>query len=306
LRRSKLLIINCDDFGQSPAMNKAIMHLLEERKVSSATIMTPAPGFEEAAEWCRRRGQSNIGLHLTFTSEFDALRFPSLTGHSTLHDDSGNMHKTIEQFERKSDTAAFVLEIEAQYQALRKFGFPITHVDNHMGSLYGMATGRSRIPQVLRKCAKWGLPFRLFRKVHPDDPLLRSIPGVERIVAKASSLAGVMGVAIPDYLLSHPFEASVDETYERFKQSMMTKMYNLPDGISETYIHPAVDDPDMRSRVPHWEKRVWEYQLMLDEDFTYAIKDAGVILTDYSYIHKHGRASRFRSAWVLVREMLRK
>jgi predicted glycoside hydrolase/deacetylase ChbG (UPF0249 family) len=306
MRSSKLLVINCDDFGQSPAMNKAIMHLLEERKVSSATIMAPAPGFEEAAEWCRRRGQSNIGLHLTFTSEFDALRFPSLTGHSTLHDESGNMHKTVEQFERKSDTAAVVLEIEAQYQALRKFGFPITHVDNHMGSLYGMTTGRSHIPQVLRKCAKWGLPFRLFRKVHPDDPLLRSIPGVERIVAKASSLAGVMGVAIPDYLLSHPFEVSEDETYDRFKQSMITKMYNLPDGISETYIHPAVDDPDMRSQVPHWEKRVWEYQLMLDEDFAYAIKDAGVVLTDYSYIHKHGRASRFRSAWVLAREILRK
>jgi predicted glycoside hydrolase/deacetylase ChbG (UPF0249 family) len=129
---------------------------------------------------------------------------------------------------------------------------------------------------------------------------------VERIVAKASSLAGVMGVAIPDYLLSHPFEVSVDETYERFKQSMITKVYNLPDGISETYIHPAVDDPDMRSRVPHWEKRVWEYQLMLDEDFAYAIKDAGVVLTDYSYIHKHGRASRILSAWMLAREMLRR
>lgn len=36
------LIINCDDFGQSPAMNQAIMHLLEEGKVSSATIMAVA------------------------------------------------------------------------------------------------------------------------------------------------------------------------------------------------------------------------------------------------------------------------
>lgn len=302
----KKLIINCDDFGQSPAMNKAIMHLLEEKKVSSATIMAPATGFEEAAEWCRLRGQSNIGLHLTFTSEFDALRFPSLTGHASLHDGSGNMHMTVEEFERQADTAAVILEMQAQYDAVSRYGIPLTHADNHMGSLYGMATGRSYIPQVLRKCARWGLPFRLFRKVHPDDPLLRTIPGVERIVAKASSLAGVMGVAVPDYLLSHPFEVSEGETYELFKQIIIKKLYNLPDGISETYIHPAVDDPDMRSRIPHWEKRVWEYKLMLEEDFSYAIKDAGVELTDYSYIQQYGRVSRARSAWTLARELLRR
>ncbi|WP_372663510.1 polysaccharide deacetylase family protein [Cohnella sp.] len=306
MRNTKKLIINCDDFGQSPAMNKAIMHLLEECKVSSATIMAPAPGFEEAAEWCKRREQSNIGLHLTLTSEFDALRFPSLTGHASLHEESGNMHKTVEEFERRANTGAVIQEMQAQFDAVRKFGIPVTHADNHMGSLYGMATGRSHIPQVLRKCAKWHLPFRLFRKVHPDDPLLCTIPGVERIVAKASSLAGVMGVAVPDYLLSHPFGVNEGETYALFKQMLIKKIYNLPDGISETYIHPAVDDSDLRSRVPHWEKRVWEYKLMLDDDFAYAIKDAGVELTDYSYIQKYGRVSRVRSAWSLAKELLRK
>jgi predicted glycoside hydrolase/deacetylase ChbG (UPF0249 family) len=304
--RPKHLIINCDDFGQSPPMNQAIMHLLEERKVSSATIMAPAPGFEEAAEWSRRRGQSNIGLHLTLTSEFDALRWKSLTRHPSLHDESGYMHKTVEAFERNADTAAVMKELSAQYDAVKRFGISITHADNHMGSLYGTATGRSHIPQVLKQCAKWRVPFRLFRKVHPEDPLLSSIPGVERIVAKASSLAGVLGVAIPDYLLSHPFGIEEGETYEQFKESMIAKMYTLPEGISETYIHPAVEDSEMLAQVPHWEKRVWEYRLLLEDDFAYAIKDAGVLLTDYDYIRKHGRASRVGSAWTLAREIWRK
>jgi predicted glycoside hydrolase/deacetylase ChbG (UPF0249 family) len=304
--RPKHLIINCDDFGQSPPMNQAIMHLLEERKVSSATIMAPAPGFEEAAEWSRRRGQSNIGLHLTLTSEFDALRWKSLTGHPSLHDESGYMHKTVEAFERNADTAAVMKELSAQYDAVKRFGISITHADNHMGSLYGTATGRSHIPQVLKQCAKWRVPFRLFRKVHPEDPLLSSITGVERIVVKASSLAGVLGVAIPDYLLSHPFGIEEGETYEQFKESMIAKMYTLPEGISETYIHPAVEDSEMLAQVPHWEKRVWEYRLLLEDDFAYAIKDAGVLLTDYDYIRKHGRASRVGSAWTLAREIWRK
>lgn len=305
-KSAKYLIINCDDFGQSPPMNQAIMHLLEERKVSSATLMAPAPGFEEAAEWCRRKGIANVGLHLTLTSEFDAIRWHSLTGHPSLHDESGYMHKTVAEFERNADTRAVMKELTAQYERLERSGIRPTHADNHMGSLYGTATGRSHIPQVLRQCAKWDLPFRIFRKVHKSDPLLSTIPGVERAAVKASSLAGVLGVAIPDYLLSHPFHVQEGETYALFKQSMLAKMYDLPEGISETYIHPAIEDERMLAHVPHWEKRVWEYKLMLDDDFAYAIKDAGVVLTDYSYIRKHGKSSRVRSAFTLARELLRK
>lgn len=301
--KQKYLVINCDDFGQSPAMNAAIMHLLEERKVSSATLMAPAPGFEEAASWCRKRGQSNIGLHLTLTSEFDALRWKSLTGDPSLHDEDGYMYKTVLEFERGANTKAVLKELDAQYELVRKHGITITHADNHMGSLYGIAAGRSHIPQVLMKSAKWKVPFRLFRRVHADD-VLATIDGVERAASKASALAGTLGVAVPDYLLSHPFEAAEGETYESFKQEIIEKLYHLPEGISETYIHPGMDDPEMLASVPHWEKRVWEYRLMLDDDMHAAMKDAGVQLVDYRYIAEHGREPRLRAVWRLASELL--
>lgn len=303
---SKRLIINCDDFGQSPAMNQAIMHLLEERKVSSATIMAPAPAFTEAAEWCRKHKVANVGLHLTLTSEFDAIRWKSLTGHPSLHDEEGYMPRTVAEFEQRADTKAVVKEMEAQYELVRKYEFPISHVDNHMGSLYGVATGRSHIPQVLWKCSRWGLPFRIFRKIDPDDSLLSSLSGVEKAVAQASALADTLGVTIPDYLLSHPFAKIEGETYELFKQSFLERMYRLSEGISETYIHPGVDDSDMLANVPNWEKRVWEYRLMLDEDLQYVIRDAGVILTDYHYIREHAKKPRIPAVWNLVRALITK
>ncbi|XID91289.1 polysaccharide deacetylase family protein [Paenibacillaceae bacterium WGS1546] len=302
----KRLIVNCDDFGQSAPTNRAIMHLLEERRVSSATIMAPAPGFEEAAEWCRRAGAANVGLHLTFTSEFEAIRWASLTGHPSLHDESGHMHRTVEAFERRADTQAVLKEMTAQYEKAVRHGIRPSHADNHMGSLYGIAAGRSHIPHALRLCARWKLPFRLFRKVHPGDSLLGGMPGVERAAAKASALAGVLGVAIPDYLLSHPFHVREGENYESFKRELIAKLYDLPEGISETYIHPAVEDARMQRFVPHWKKRTWEYRLMLDEDFGYGLKDAGVVLTDYAYVRERGGRSRVGSAFALAREMLRK
>ena len=62
----------------------------------------------------------------------------------------------------------------------------------------------------------------------------------------------------------------------------------------------------MLARVPHWEKRVWEYRLMLDDDWHAAMKDAGVELVDYRFIRRHGRASRLGSAWSLARGLLQR
>ncbi|WP_052019695.1 polysaccharide deacetylase family protein [Paenibacillus sp. JCM 10914] len=298
---TRRLIINCDDFGQSQAMNQAIMHLLDENKASSATIMTVAPGFEEAAAWAARRKQRNIGLHLTLTSEFEALRWSSLTGHSSLHDDSDHQYQTVKAFEEGAETGAVLKELEAQYQRARQAGIQISHIDNHMGSLYGMETGRSLIPQMLWKTARWGLPARLFRYIYPGDPLLSSLQNLERPVALASGLADTFGVAIPDYLLSHPFPLVEGETYDSFKKSIIAKLYVLPEGVSETYVHPGAEDAWMRAHIPNWEKRVWEYRLLLDEDFAYGLRDADVILTDYRYVEEHCKRPRLQSAIKLMK-----
>ncbi|WP_084411044.1 polysaccharide deacetylase family protein [Paenibacillus glacialis] len=302
---SKRLIINCDDFGQSPAMNQAIMHLLEEGKVSSATIMAVAPGFEEAAAWSARRRQPNVGIHLTMTSEFDALRWSSLTGHPSLHDESGHQYKTVKEFEVGTRTGAVLNEIDAQYKRVKKSGIVISHVDNHMGSLYGIETGRSLIPQALWKISRWGLPSRLFRYIYADDPLLGSLSNIERPVALAAGLADTFGVQIPDYLLSHPFHMQEGETYDSFKQSIIDKLYKLPDGVSETYIHPGIEDPWMLANIPDWEKRVWESRLPFDDDFTYAMHDAGVILSDYRYVQQYLKRPRLSSAFKLLRVLTR-
>lgn len=302
------LIINCDDFGQSPAANAAIIHLLEERKVSSATVMPPAPAFEEAAAWCRKRSAANVGLHLTFTSEYDAVRWRSLTGDPSLHDDSGYMYHTVEEFERGARPEAVKRELRAQFEAMRQAGIRISHADNHMGSLYGMSTGKSYLPQVFLLCSRHGLPFRLFRRFWLKDAFMAEIssnPGSQRAVTMAVALADVLGIGLPDYLISHPYHVEEGETYESFKQSILSKLYELPeDGVAETYFHPAAEDEELAQRIPSWEKRVWEYRLLQEEDFAYALKDAGVELTDYRYIQAHRRRPRLAAAIRLAKALL--
>src|ERR1035441_8902953 len=67
------VIINADDLGYSPLVNEAMFSLMEARRLTSATLMTTAPGFGEAGRgfgnfpWC------SFGVHLTLTE------FPPLT-----------------------------------------------------------------------------------------------------------------------------------------------------------------------------------------------------------------------------------
>lgn len=107
-------------------------------------------------------------------------------------------------------------------------------------------------------------------------------------------------------LISHPFAIEEGETYESFKQSLIKKLYQLPDGVVETYIHPGIDDPWMKRHIPNWEKRVWEYRLMLDNDFDYALRDAGVTLVDYRYIRANLKRPRRQAAITLLKMLIKR
>lgn len=297
---SRKLILNCDDFGQCRAANEAIIGLLEEGLASSASIMAPAPAFREAAEWCRQMGEGiSIGAHLTLTSEFPGWRWGALTGAASLCDSEGFLPPDLDSFEQNADAHDVRREINAQFRAIREAGVSVTHADNHMGSLYGLATGRSFLPLVLWQCSRRGIPFRLFRCIWEKDAFLSSIPNASRTLAKIVAVADLLAVPLPDYLVSHPYLLEEGETYASFKATMVAKLYELPAGITETYVHPALPDREMERIIPSWKKRTWEHRLLRDEDFRYALRDADIQLATYRDV----AIEQKRSRWKAVRRL---
>src|ERR687892_1755559 len=59
----RVLIVNADDFGRSPGVNRGVARAHEEGIVTSATMMVRWPAAEEAAAYSRRSSLS-VGLHL--------------------------------------------------------------------------------------------------------------------------------------------------------------------------------------------------------------------------------------------------
>lgn len=279
----RYLIMNTDDFGQCSSVNEAIYELLSESLVSSATIMPCAPGFDEAVSWTVRNNITNVGLHLTFTSEWENMKSRSLTHGSSLEDEKGHLYPTCEDFAVHALKAEVAEEIKAQFERCVNLGLQLSHVDNHMGSLYGLA-GECYLSLVFEACAEYGgLPFRFFRNYYKDDFLLGPLdqPEMLEIFKQIKEEADRFGIILPDYLLTHSYAAEPEETYESFKRMMIDRIYRLPEGITETYIHPSKETDEIKYVNPTWQRRVHEYQLMKDKDYRYALKDAEVTQITY-------------------------
>jgi chitin disaccharide deacetylase len=62
--RAKYLIVNADDFGQSPGINRGIITAHEDGIVTSASLMVRWPAAAEAAAYARRHPRLSVGLHI--------------------------------------------------------------------------------------------------------------------------------------------------------------------------------------------------------------------------------------------------
>ena len=60
----KQLILNADDFGLTPGVNRGIIRAHQEGILTSTTLMATAPAFEDAVALARANPQLGVGCHL--------------------------------------------------------------------------------------------------------------------------------------------------------------------------------------------------------------------------------------------------
>src|ERR1051326_2874909 len=61
---ARYLIVNADDFGRSPGVNRGIMRTHQHGIVTSASLMVRWPAAVEAAVYARMHPTLSVGLHL--------------------------------------------------------------------------------------------------------------------------------------------------------------------------------------------------------------------------------------------------
>jgi chitin disaccharide deacetylase len=112
----RLLIVNGDDFGRTPGINKGVVHSYEHGILTSASLMVRWPPAADAAAYCRGRPDLSLGLHLDL-------------GEWVFHD--GTWH-CLYQVVDPSDVGAVRDEVHAQLEAFRGLvGRDPSHLDSH-------------------------------------------------------------------------------------------------------------------------------------------------------------------------------
>ncbi|WP_214324385.1 polysaccharide deacetylase family protein [Nonomuraea sediminis] len=279
------LIINADDYGMCRAANTGITSLLEAGAISSATVMTPCPWAPDAIATASRGGY-DVGVHLTLTSEWEGYRWSPLTTGTTLRDAAGYFHADSKSVEEQADPEDVRVELIAQLDRAIALGLDPSHADNHMGSLYGLATGRDFLTEALGVCAAYGLPFRLPRTL--DGMGLP--PELEPFAEAAAARADAAGVVILDRLWTLSFHQKEGETYESFKAEMIELIRALRPGVTEIYIHPFEDTDELRHIMPHHAKRAMELRVFTDPEVRRALAEEEITLIGWRDLRDRQRA----------------
>ena len=264
---AKLLIVNCDDLGSSRAANVAVYDAVRRGLATSATLMVPCPWSRDAA--AMYRGE-DVGVHLTLTSEWETYRWGPITHSPSLLDGDGGFPRTVADAWDHGDLDEVRKECRTQVERAILWGFDVSHLDSHMGTLQLRA---DFFDVYLETAVEFDLPLRM--------------PGASaqhQIGFPFRRLAAEEGVVFTDHFVNCPVGAR--RTIER-------TLFDLRPGVTEVCLHPAVDSDELRSSHPDWAARVEDYAFLTsDPSFRALVERAGAQLIGYRELRDLQRARR--------------
>jgi predicted glycoside hydrolase/deacetylase ChbG (UPF0249 family) len=128
------LIINADDFGLTPGVNRAIAELHDAGAVTSATLMANGPAFEDAVKLALARPRLAIGCHILLvdgTPVSDPSTIPTLVGPDRRSFRNSLADFAVDVLRGAINPDEIEREALAQIQKLQRAGLQPTHVDTH-------------------------------------------------------------------------------------------------------------------------------------------------------------------------------
>lgn len=233
---TRALIINADDFGMSPGINRGIMEAVDAGIVTSASLMVGMPAFDDAVRSARMtEGALGVGVHLTLTVGRPLTRAESLVDSVT-----GEFFPAAVQFGRglvgQIRPADVVDECKAQIERARVAGVTVTHLDGHLHvHLWpGIAHAVRHVLETEGVAATR----------RPNEPLFRGPLWRRRLPERA-----IIGWLASRTRLQHWPVATTDHFVgstllgmSDFESGLLAVLDLLPVGTTELMVHPGYDD----------------------------------------------------------------
>ncbi len=128
------LILNADDFGLTPGINRAIAELHSAGALTSATLMANGPAFDDAIRITRAQPTLGIGCHIVLTDGVPLS--PPETIPTLLGPDRQSFRTSLTDFFAavllgKVSEVEIAREALAQINRVQQQGISLTHIDTH-------------------------------------------------------------------------------------------------------------------------------------------------------------------------------
>lgn len=270
----KKLIVTADDFGLDLAVNEAVEEGHRRGILTAASLMVTGDAAADAVERARRLPRLGVGLHLVLVDGVPALppeEIPDLVGTDGRFA-TDILRIGIRIFCSPKARRQVAAEIRAQLEAFRRTGLALDHVNaHHHFHLH---------PTVQRALIRLAVEFGIRAMRVPLEPPLaawraggRRWAGLGSTFIEARRASALKRSLDKAGIRRNDWIFGLADTGAMVSERMRRYVEELPDGVSELYVHPATRR--LAAYPPHYRSRE-EFESLVDPAVADAIARAGV------------------------------
>jgi predicted glycoside hydrolase/deacetylase ChbG (UPF0249 family) len=282
----KVIILHADDSGMCPEANEAVKNLLQNGYIQSTSMMAPCPAFEDIAQWYKKHPEMDMGMHLSLTSEWKTYRWGPVADPKSvpgLVDPDGKFWHEVPGVVQHAAPEEVKTEIRAQIEKALALGIKPSHIDTHMGTLYGT-------PEFAKVYFEVAMEYKIPAMVLEMTPAVvqhfreQGYPITDDLIADADSYT------MPK--LDYFFSAPEGKTYQEKKENFYKLVKSIPPGLTEIIFHPSVESDNLKSITNSWQQRVWEYQMFSDPEMIEFFNNQGIVFTNWKEVMERFRGRK--------------
>jgi predicted glycoside hydrolase/deacetylase ChbG (UPF0249 family) len=239
------LVVNADDFGLSPGVNRGVIESHRRGIVTSASLMANLPAAEEALALWHQADSMGLGMHLNLTAGppvCSVEQVPSLVR------PDGRFWVLGELLRRLTSGAARAAELErelhAQVERALAGGARLDHLDSHHHVHIHPRLARL----VIRLAKYYGIPA-VRAPSEGFIPLRYQRP-------RPRDAARVLAISVCGWAFGRLAQRSGLRTAEHFRgiamgtgfalPTLLRELTRLPGGLTELMVHPGYVDAELR------------------------------------------------------------
>jgi len=287
---ARVLILHVDDAGMSFDSNKGAENALTKGVSTSVSVMMTCswvPGF---VHFLKSHPEIDAGLHMTLTSEWAAYRWGPLSGKKNapgLVDREGDLWPSVAEVVEHASADEVEMEMEAQLDRARTMGFEPTHLDTHMGTVYGS-------PAFLLRYVKLGIKNHIPVMLPGGaDELIKAQDHLSDILLTQLRMLGKQlwnaGLPVLDDLHNTSYDwvipddiASDDKKLDAYKtDKYIEALKTIRPGLTMMIMHCTDAGPDFKYISDSGPTRRGDMLAMMNPAFKKALTDQGIILTTW-------------------------